>query len=185
MDISKIQVRERYKTPKRGGRGPGSGLGKTAGRGHKGAGQRSGKKLPYTGFRGGNLPFARKIPKRGFNAFSPKVYQLVNLSTIARKLADTAQIDPAVLKKANLIKDEKKPVKILARIPKEFSLKLTITADAFSKAAKKIIEENGGKTEYRRKMSPPGLTPGIPEQNTERRPHNPRREKPGSGATDV
>ena len=70
-------LKVKNKKSKRVGRGPGSGRGMTSGRGDKGAGQRSGKTLPYAGFNGGNVPYFRKIPKRGFTSCNRKEYQIV------------------------------------------------------------------------------------------------------------
>ncbi|MFA7676964.1 MAG: 50S ribosomal protein L15 [Candidatus Omnitrophota bacterium] len=147
MDLSNIKVRVKNKGPKRVGRGTGSGLGKTSGRGHKGAGQRKGKVLPYIGFRGGNLPLARKLPKRGFNPPKRKIYQIVNLIDIQEKLADVSDITPVELEKAGLIKSKIKPIKILASAKGDFKLKIVCKADKFSVKAKEIIEAAGGKTE--------------------------------------
>jgi large subunit ribosomal protein L15 len=147
MDLSKIRSEFTHKTPKRLGRGSGSGWGKTAGRGNKGAGSRSGKKVPYVGFAGGNIPYIRKLPKRGFNAFRPKEYQIVNLGDIQSRVKDTKEIDPKTLYALNLIKDSDKPVKILAALKEKLSLKITFKADSFSQKAKKLIEEAGGKAE--------------------------------------
>ena len=150
MDISKIKVKETRKTPKRLGRGSGSGWGKTSGRGNKGAGSRSGKVLPYAGFNGGNVPQIRKFPKRGFNAFDPVDCQIVNLKDIAAKLPKADMVDPESLEKAGLIKNAKKLVKVLGTTGKEFSLKATFKADKFSAGAVKAIEAGGGKVEYRK-----------------------------------
>lgn len=147
MDLSNIKVKVKNKKPKRLGRGPGSGSGKTSGRGHKGAGQRSGKKLPYAGFRGGNLPLGRVIPKRGFTPPRKDEYQVVNLIDIQKKAKKETVIDPKVLKKLNLIKDEKKPVKVLAKIEGNFDNKLTFKANKFSSKAKELIEAAGGSVE--------------------------------------
>tara|TARA_B100000315_G_scaffold253297_1_gene291813 strand:- start:1089 stop:1544 length:456 start_codon:yes stop_codon:yes gene_type:complete len=147
MDLSNIKVRVKNKKPKRLGRGTGSGTGKTAGRGHKGAGQRAGKKLPYAGFRGGNLPLARVLPKRGFTPPRKTEYQEVNLDAIQKRAAKQEVINPEILKKLNLIKDEKKPVKILAKIQKKFDKKLTFKVDKFSAKAKELIEAAGGNIE--------------------------------------
>jgi large subunit ribosomal protein L15 len=145
MDLSSIPIKIRKKRPKRLGRGPGSGRGKTGGRGHKGAGQRKGKRLPYEGFRGGNLPYLRTIPKRGFHSRLRRTYQIVNLKDIQKKLPQVAEIDPEVLKKSKLIKNEKERVKILAGLNDPFTCKALITADKFSKQAKALIEKAGGK----------------------------------------
>lgn len=147
MDLSKIAVKTKRKTTKRLGRGSGSGWGKTAGRGNKGAGSRSGNVWPYVGFNGGNIPYARKMPKRGFNSYDKCVFQVVNLKDIQDKVKDVKEIDPQVLETASLIKDAKLPVKILADLKGKFALKAIFKADRFSDKAKKIIEESGGKAE--------------------------------------
>lgn len=148
MDLSKLKPKVKNKKPKRLGRGRGSGTGKTAGRGHKGAGQRKGKKLPYAGFRGGNLAYYRKLPKRGFTSPYRKDYQIVNLGDIEKKIKNTAQIDPKILKESNFIKSEKKLIKILAGGADKFSFKADFKADKFSLRAKELIETAGGKVEY-------------------------------------
>ncbi|MCK4520012.1 MAG: 50S ribosomal protein L15 [Candidatus Omnitrophica bacterium] len=148
MDLSNIRkIGKKNKKPKRLGRGTGTGRGKTSGRGHKGAGQRKGKKLPYAGFRGGNLPIARILPKRGFTSFRKVEYQIVNLRDIQGRAGDAKEINPEVLKKLKLIKSEKKPVKVLAVVKNEFSKKLVIKADKFSLKAKELIEAAGGRIE--------------------------------------
>ena len=147
MDLSRIRVKTRNKKPKRLGRGTGSTTGKTAGRGHKGAGQRKGKCLPYEGFRGGNLPYLRIIPKRGFTPHRKKEYQVVNLGDIQKKIKKGEEINPDILKGKNLIKDTKKPVKVLAGIEGEFALCAIFKADKFSSKARELIEKAGGKIE--------------------------------------
>jgi large subunit ribosomal protein L15 len=147
MDLSKIKPRKAKKTTKRLGRGSGSGWGKTSGRGNKGAGQRSGKKLPYVGFRGGNLPLLRVIPKRGFHSVKKNDYQIVNLGNILKLSSSAGEVNPKLLKEMNLIKDENKPVKVLADIKGNFDKKLIFKADKFSKKAKELIEKAGGNIE--------------------------------------
>ena len=129
------------KKSKRVGRGPGSGLGKTAGRGHKGAGQRSGFKRRYW-FEGGQMPLYRRVPMRGFNNSNfQKSYEIVNLSDIGK--IKVKNIDSNVLFKNGLISSNFVPVKILANgdIKKAYN----ITASSFSKSDIKKIEEVGGK----------------------------------------
>jgi len=150
MDISKLRVRiqSRNKKAKRVGRGTGSGHGMTSGRGDKGAGQHAKSKVPYLGYNGGNVPYARKFPKRGFHSPDATVYQIVNLGDIQEQLKGTAEINPETLKTGGLIKNEKRPVKILANnITGQMSLKATFKADKFSAKAKTLIETGGGKTE--------------------------------------
>jgi len=148
MDLSNIiKIGKKAKKPKRLGRGVGSGSGKTAGRGHKGAGQRSGKKLPYAGFRGGNLPLARTLPKRGFKPPRRVEYQIVSLGDIQKKSKANEEINPQILKKFKLIRNDKKPVKVLANIDGELSKKLVVKVDKFSVKTKKLIEAAGGSIE--------------------------------------
>lgn len=132
----------RYKARKRVGRGESSGAGKTSGRGHKGAGQRSGTSYrPY--FEGGQMPFTRRIPKRGFsNAAFRREFHVVNLKAIDQRFDDGAEVDAAALVKAGLIRDTKLPVKVLGE--GELSKKLNITAAKFSASAKSKIEASGG-----------------------------------------
>lgn len=146
MNLSQLKPKVKNKTAQRKGRGSGSGWGKTAGRGNKGAGQRSGKVLPYIGFRGGNLSFLRRIPKRGFNSHA-KDYQIVNLNDIALRAKKYDTIDLNVLKELNLIKSVERPVKILAKLKDEYKLKAVIKANKFSLKAKALIEKAGGKAE--------------------------------------
>ena len=127
------------KNRKRVGRGHGSGLGKSAGRGDKGAGQRSGfKRRPW--FEGGQMPLARRLPKRGFTNLFKKEFQIVNLDDIDALGLDT--INPQVLAKHGLVRSALKPVKILG--DGELKSKLSVTATAFSNSAKEKIEKAGG-----------------------------------------
>ena len=129
------------KKSKRVGRGNGSGLGRTSGRGHKGAGQRSGFKHRYW-FEGGQMPLYRRVPMRGFNNSNfQKSYDIVNLSSIAKIKAKN--IDSEVLFKNGLISSLFAAVKILGNgdIDKAYN----ITASSFSESAVKKIEEAGGK----------------------------------------
>ncbi len=141
------RLKVKNKKSKRVGRGPGSGKGTRSGRGDKGAGQRSGKTLPYAGFNGGNVPYFRKIPKRGFTSPSRKEYQIVNLKDISDRLGSASEVTPEALKAKNLIKDDKKLVKILADGGDKFSLKATVKANKFSAKAKELIEKAGGTAE--------------------------------------
>ena len=129
------------KKSKRVGRGNGSGLGRTSGRGHKGAGQRSGFKHRYW-FEGGQMPLYRRVPMRGFNNSNfQKSYEIVNLSSISKIKAKN--IDSEVLFKNGLISSVFAAVKILGNgnIDKAYN----ITASSFSESAVKKIEEAGGK----------------------------------------
>ena len=125
---------------KRVGRGHGSGLGKTAGRGHKGAGQRSGNKR-RAWFEGGQMPLARRLPRRGFTNIFKEKFQIVNIGDIIN-LKDGLVIDPVFLKDSGLIRSSLKPVKILGN--GSIEKKIKISASAFSSAAKEKIEKAGG-----------------------------------------
>jgi large subunit ribosomal protein L15 len=124
---------------KRKGRGPGSGLGKTAGRGHKGQKARSGGKVAR-GFEGGQMPLQRRIPKRGFTPLFRVEYQVVNVRVLEE--LEAAEVTPQVLADAGLIGSARKPVKILG--DGELSRKVSVSAHAFSRTAKEKIEGAGG-----------------------------------------
>jgi len=127
------------KNRKRVGRGPGSGLGRTSGRGEKGAQARSGfKRRPW--FEGGQMALARRLPKRGFTNLFRKEFQIVNLEAIENLGLDT--VDAQILADSGLIRSALKPIKILA--DGELKLKVTVTASAFSESAKEQIEQAGG-----------------------------------------
>jgi len=131
------------KKSKRKGRGPGSGLGKTSGRGHKGQKSRSGGGV-RPGFEGGQMPLTRRLPKRGFTNIFAKVYSEVNLKQLNNFESDTV-ITPELLKEAGVIKKLNDGVKILGN--GELDKKLTVRAHKFSKAAQEKIEAAGGKAE--------------------------------------
>lgn len=132
-----------HKKSKRLGRGVGSGHGKTAGRGHKGQKARSGKKLRL-GFEGGQMPLARRIPKRGFNNPFKTEYQIVNIEKLNRFKKDS-KVTAQMLKESGLIKDIKRPTKILSA--GKIAKALHIQAQAVSKPAQQKIEKAGGKIE--------------------------------------
>ena len=127
------------KNRKRVGRGAGSGLGRSSGRGDKGAQQRSGfKRRPW--FEGGQMALARRLPKRGFTNLFRKEFQIVNLEAIENLGLDT--VDAQILADNGLVRSALKPIKILAG--GELKLKVTVTASAFSESAKEQIEQAGG-----------------------------------------
>ncbi len=128
---------------KRIGRGHGSGNGKTAGKGHKGQKARSGGGI-RPGFEGGQMPLARRIPKRGFNNVFAEKMTIVNISDLARFKEGTV-VDSDLLKAAGVIKKADKGVKILGK--GELNVNLTVKAAAFSASAKEKIEKAGGKAE--------------------------------------
>ena len=132
-------VRDSY----RKGRGPGSGNGKTAGKGHKGQNARSGGGV-RPGFEGGQIPLYRKLPKRGFYNKFGKCYAIVNVDAL-NIFEDGAVVDEAALLGYGLIDDVCDGVKVLGR--GELSKNLTVKAQIFSATAKEKIEAKGGKIE--------------------------------------
>ena len=127
----------------RKGRGIGSGNGKTGGRGHKGQKARSGGGV-RVGFEGGQMPLARRIPKRGFNNIFAKPLESVNVSVL-NKFEDGAVVDANVLLAEGVLSKCVYGVKILGN--GEITRKLTVRANAFSHGAKEKIEAAGGKAE--------------------------------------
>ena len=127
----------------RKGRGPGSGNGKTAGKGHKGQNARSGGGV-RPGFEGGQLPLYRKLPKRGFKNRFAVNYAIVNVDAL-NKFENGAVVDLAALKAAKLVRKELDGVKILGN--GELTKTLTVKATVFSATAKEKIEAAGGKIE--------------------------------------
>lgn len=146
----------KHKARKRIGRGPGSGSGKTAGRGHKGAGSRAGHSTRF-GHEGGQMPLVRRWPKRGFsNADFRKHYWTVNLHAIDSRFEDGAEVNADMLVRVGLIRDTKLPVKILGN--GELTKKLTVTASAFSKQAEEKIKKAGGTATISGQSSPQTAT---------------------------
>ncbi len=132
------------KAARRLGRGIGSGLGKTSGKGHKGQWARSGGGVRI-GFEGGQMPLARRLPKTGFDNAWKKVYSIVNLSQL-EQFEDGTVIDAAFLLDARVLsKVEPYGVKVLGN--GELTKKLTVRANKFSKSAVEAIEKIGGKVE--------------------------------------
>lgn len=131
-------------TGRRKGRGPGSGLGKTSGKGHKGQNARSGGGV-RPGFEGGQMPLTRRLPKRGFfNPFS-KIYTEINVSKLDIFDEDTV-VTAALLKEKGLVsKIEKDGVKVLGN--GELTKRLTVQVAAFTRTAQQKIEALGGKAE--------------------------------------
>ena len=129
---------------KRVGRGPGSGLGKTSGKGQKGQKARSGVSIPAT-FEGGQLPLYRRLPKRGFsNAKFTTVYAVINLSDLNRFDNGTV-VTPALLKEVGLVKKGLDGIKVLGE--GNLEKQLTIQANKFSASALEKIEKSGSKIE--------------------------------------
>ena len=144
MKLSELSPAEgSVRAPYRKGRGAGSGNGKTGGRGHKDQKARSGGKI-RVGFEGGQMPLARRIPKRGFNNIFAKPLEIVNLSTLDRfQDGDTVTVH-ALLEKGILSKC-RYGYKVLGS--GQLTKKLTVQASAFSASAKEAIEAAGGKAE--------------------------------------
>jgi large subunit ribosomal protein L15 len=137
---------------KRLGRGLGSGLGKTSGKGHKGQRARSSGNV-RPGFEGGQMPLYRRIPKFGFKNPFRTEYQPVNVRDLEQAAKHASGVvDAAAFKKAGLIHHESAPVKILGT--GELKAKLTVKANAFSAEAKKKIEAAGGKVDLIAKVEP-------------------------------
>lgn len=131
------------KERKRIGRGAGSGQGKTAGKGHKGQKARSGGNV-RPGFEGGQMPLARRVPKRGFNNIFAKNIVTISVRDL-NKFEDGAVVDTKVLLDAGIISKAQDGVKVLSN--GEITKKLTVQLAAFSASAKEKIENAGGKAE--------------------------------------
>jgi len=130
------------KKRKRVGRGPGSGYGKTCGRGTKGQQSRSGGGTPL-GFEGGQMPLYRRLPKRGFNnARFRTTFAIVNVAQLERAFEDGATVDATAIRDARLVNAKVGPIKILGG--GELNKKLFVTADRFSASARRKIEAAGG-----------------------------------------
>lgn len=144
MDLSNLSpaAGSKHRNDFRRGRGHGSGNGKTAGKGHKGQKARSG--APRPGFEGGQMPLYRRLPKRGFKNPNPKEIVAVNLSSL-EVFDNDSVVSVDTLVERGIVKKPKDGVKILAN--GEFTKKLTVQANAFSKGAKEKIEALGGKAE--------------------------------------
>ena len=125
------------------GRGLGSGLGKTSGRGQKGQNSRSGGGV-RSGFEGGQMPLYRRLPKRGFNNVFAKQYAEVNVEQLNR-FEDGATVDPVALIEAGILKNVRDGIRILGNGTLE--RKLTVIANGFTKSAVEKIEAAGGKVE--------------------------------------
>lgn len=144
MKLENLNKTPEFKASKRVGRGPGSGMGKTATRGENGQKSRSGSSIPAW-FQGGQSPLYRRIPKRGFNnkQFETK-YAVINLSDLNR-FDDGEVVTPELLKEKGIIKKQLSGVKVLAN--GDLEKKLTVKAHRFSSRAVTKIESKGGKAE--------------------------------------
>ena len=130
-------------TKKRIGRGQGSGTGKTSGKGQKGQNSRSGGGVAL-GFEGGQTPFFKRMPKRGFTNYTRKEYAIINVADLNR-FEDGVTVDYEALKAAGLLKKHLDGVKVLGG--GKLEKKLTVKAEKFSATAVKAIEEAGGTVE--------------------------------------
>ena len=145
MDLSTLHYMPGARKPrKRVGRGPGSGTGKTAGRGHKGQKARSGYSR-RRGFEGGQMPLVRRIPKRGFHHRKRYPMAVVNLDVLERTFEANAVVTPESLLSARLVELAKGGVKVLGR--GDISKKLTVRANEVTPAARAKIEAAGGTVE--------------------------------------
>ena len=142
-EIKPVEGARHYK--KRVGRGTGSGMGKTATRGHKGQNARSGGGV-RPGFEGGQLPLYRKLPKRGFNNKFAKVYSIVNVSDL-NKFENGATVTLETLVKCGMLSKENDGLKVLGN--GELNKALTVEAKIFTASAKEKIEAAGGKAEVK------------------------------------
>jgi large subunit ribosomal protein L15 len=132
-----------HRAKKRLGRGPGSGTGKTSGKGHKGQKARAGGKVPAW-FEGGQMPLLRRLPKRGFKSHKENDFEVVNVKDLGR--IEEEMITPAVLHEHGLIDlGRGLPVKLLGK--GELERKVTIQVDAVSAGARKKVEDAGGAVE--------------------------------------
>ena len=141
MELNNLKPKKgARKARKRVGRGPGSGHGKTAGRGEKGQKSRSGYSRQI-GFEGGQMPLHRRLPKRGFTNIFKKDYAVVNLADLER-FDNGATVDESALRDAGLVKGRNDGIKVLGN--GNLSKKLTVHAAKFSETARKQIEAAGG-----------------------------------------
>ena len=142
MQLHELNAGTRKKR-KRVGRGPGSGLGKTCGRGHKGAKSRSGFKNKR-GFEGGQTPLKRRLPKFGFTNPNRQTYQLINLDSLEKleQLTDGASLEMQQMLEMGLIRNTKTPVKLLGR--GSLTKKIKITVDKASRGAVESVTQAGG-----------------------------------------
>ncbi len=126
---------------KRVGRGPGSGLGKTAGRGEKGQKSRSGYSMKI-GFEGGQMPLHRRLPKRGFNNIFKKQWREVGLAALDEHFSENEEVTPEVLHERGIIKKARHDVVVLGN--GKLSKPLRVSAHRFTRSAREKIEQAGG-----------------------------------------
>ena len=145
MSLNKLRPPKGAKhAKKRVGRGPGSGHGKTASRGHKGAQSRSGFRFKR-GFEGGQMPLHRRVPKRGFTNVFRVEYAVVNLDQLSEVFDAGSSVTPEVLRERGIVRETRVPVKVLGR--GDISKQLTVRAHKFSDSAKNKIVAAGGVAE--------------------------------------
>ena len=142
MQLHELNAGSRKKR-KRVGRGPGSGLGKTCGRGHKGAKSRSGFKNKR-GFEGGQTPLKRRLPKFGFTNPNRQTYQLINLDRLEKleQITDGTSLEMQQMLEMGLIRNTKTPVKLLGR--GSLTKKIKLTVDKASRGAVESVTQAGG-----------------------------------------
>ena len=144
MNLHEMKYNEGARhTTKRLGRGQGSGHVKTAGKGHKGQNARSGGGVAI-GFEGGQTPFFKSMPKRGFTNFNRVEYAVVNLSDLNR-FEDGTTVTPELLKQAGIVKKQLDGIKVLGN--GKLEKKVNVTCNKISKSAQAAIEKAGGKVE--------------------------------------
>ena len=144
MRLNTIKPAEGSKASiRRVGRGVGSGMGKTATRGHKGQKSRAGG-FHKVGFEGGQMPIYRRLPKRGFKNIWAKTFAEVNIETLNR-FEDGTTVDPVVLVESGILKNVRDGIRILGN--GELTKKLTVRANGFTKSAEEKITAAGGKVE--------------------------------------
>ena len=144
MNLHEMKYNEgARKVSKRLGRGQGSGWGKTSGKGHKGQNARSGGGVAI-GFEGGQTPYFKRMPKRGFNNVNRKEYAVVNLDVLNR-FQEGVEVTPELLAETGLVKKQLDGIKVLGNGSLE--KKLNVKCHKISKSAKDAIEKAGGKVE--------------------------------------
>ena len=144
MNLNELKYNEGARhTRKRLGRGQGSGTGKTAGKGHKGQNARSGGGVAI-GFEGGQTPFFKSMPKRGFTNFNRLEYAVVNLTELNR-FDNGTTVTPELLKQAGIVRKQLDGIKVLGN--GKLEKKLTVSCHKISKSAQAAIEKAGGKVE--------------------------------------
>ena len=165
----------KHRRRQRVGRGESSGMGKTSGRGHKGAKSRSGWSLPPQ-YQGGQINFIQKMPKRGFtNAMFKRVFNVVNIKALDAVAQNGDEVNTASLLAAGLIRYPDRPLKILGE--GALTKKLTVTANRFSASAKSKIEAAGGTVNQLDPVKEPAKAEAPAESEGKSKSKNPKKEK--------